>query len=110
MGITADTPLVKEIMKYAEQGDSNNDCDCCFILGIGKCWLHRVSLHKWDQATRDCIPIRKASSTMRFDGCSIKWRPVFSNISNRWIFVNSEARETKETFQKIILLKENIES
>ena len=34
----------KEIMKYAGQGEQDDDCDCCFILGIGKCWLHRVYL------------------------------------------------------------------
>ena len=110
MSITADTPLAKEIMKYAGQGDSNNDCDCCFILGIGKCWLHRTPIHKFDQALRDCIPLRKSSIGMSFDGCIIKWRPVFSKVSNRWIFVNSEARESKVVFQKMVLLQETIEN
>ena len=47
---------------------------------------------------------------MSFDGCIIKWRPVFSKVSNRWIFVNSEARESKVVFQKMVLLQETIEN
>ena len=85
--------IVTAMLSVVEQDD---DCDLCFVLGVDEYWLHRTPLHKFDQATRDCIPLRKTSIRMGIKG--VFWRAVFSSVSNRWVFVNRDVREDTERF------------
>ena len=88
---------LKEIVTVVEQAEQDDDCDVCFVLGVDECCLHRTTkLHKFDQAIRDCLPIRRTSMRIACNG--VFFKTVFSNISNRWILVNEDVRRDRERF------------